>query len=236
MPKPDEIYDPVARALDSIGDRWSLVLVRLLILAPRGFQELRKRTGIAPRVLSSRLKQLADHGFVESCSEGYRVTGRGRTLEPIVASIALWYTRHGFAASNLEPSQFTETSPQSILETLPFLLKEERAQDAKVAFEIRLTGEGGGVWIVRIDSGACTVEAGFADRADVRYTADARVWCAMALGMLDARDVFHRGLITKDGADEAMDQYFHQISHPGAIDPAALTELIQDLDQEGEER
>ena len=53
IPRPGEIYDPVARALDVIGDRWSLVLVRHLLLGPKGFQELRVRTGIAPRVLSS---------------------------------------------------------------------------------------------------------------------------------------------------------------------------------------
>ena len=58
VPRPAAIYDPVARSLDVIGDRWSLVLVRQLLLGPKGFQELRMRTGIAPRVLSSRLKDL----------------------------------------------------------------------------------------------------------------------------------------------------------------------------------
>ena len=98
IPRPGEIYDPVARALDAIGDRWSLALVRHLILGPKGFQELRMRTGIAPRVLSSRLKDLIEHGFVESLEGprgGYAITNLGRSLEPIVASIARWYTRHG---------------------------------------------------------------------------------------------------------------------------------------------
>ena len=52
-----------ARGLDVIGDRWTLVLVRHLLGARRGFQELRKRTGIAPRVLSARLRQLAADGL-----------------------------------------------------------------------------------------------------------------------------------------------------------------------------
>ena len=64
--RPTQIFDPVARALDVIGDRWSLVLVRQLLLGPKGFQELRVRTGIAPKVLSSRLRQkLREDGFVE---------------------------------------------------------------------------------------------------------------------------------------------------------------------------
>jgi len=217
VPRPGGIYDPVARTLDAIGDRWSLVLVRQLLLAPRGFQDLRQRTGITPRVLSSRLRDLRANGFVESLeSGGYQLTERGRSLEPIVSSIARWFTRHGLDALQLDISQFTETSPQSILESLPFLLREPEAATANVTFEIRLTGTGGGVWSVRIDHGQCHVEPGFAEHADVRYTADAKVWCAMALGLADARDLVKRSLVTKDGGPAAMDHYFHQISHPGA--------------------
>jgi DNA-binding HxlR family transcriptional regulator len=213
VPRPTEIYDPVARSLDAIGDRWSLVLVRHLLLGPKGFQELRQRTGIAPRVLSSRLRDLQAAGFVEPVvTGGYQVSERGRSLEPIVASIARWFTRHGLDALQIDTAQFTETSPQSILESLPFLLREEYAGSSKVTFEIRLTGEGGGVWSVQIDQGQCQVEPGFAANADVRYTADAKVWCAMALGHADARDLVKRGLVTKDGGPAAMDHYFHQIS------------------------
>jgi len=219
VPRPGEIYDPVARALDVIGDRWSLVLVRHLLLGPKGFQELRVRTGIAPRVLSSRLRDLAEQGFVESIQEGsrslYGVTERGRSLEPIVSSIARWFTRHGSDALQVDVSQFTETSPQSILESLPFLLREERARDVDVTFEIRLTGPGGGVWTVRIHDGGCSVVPDFARRADVRYTADAKAWCGVALGLRDARELLKAGRMTKEGTDIAMDHYFHQISRPG---------------------
>jgi DNA-binding HxlR family transcriptional regulator len=223
VPRPGEIYDPVARALDAIGDRWRLVLVRHLLLGPKGFQELRVRTGIAPRVLSSRLRELVRQGFVKSVAEGsrsaYAVTERGRSLEPIVASIARWFTRHGIDALEIDTTQFTETSPQSILESLPFLLREERARDADVTFEIRLTGPGGGVWTVHICDGVCNVVPDFADRADVRYTADAKAWCGVALGLTDARDLIKAGIMTKDGADIAMDHYFHQISQVGDTGP-----------------
>jgi hypothetical protein len=60
------------------------------------------------------------------------------------------------------------------------------------------------------------VKPGFAERADVRYTAEARVWCGVALGLVDARDLYKRGLITKDGGRQAMDHYFMQISRPVA--------------------
>ncbi len=216
VPRPAAIFDPVARALDVIGERWTLVLVRQLFLGPKGFQELRMRTGIAPRVLSSRLRQLAARGFVESVVQGgrsaYAVTARGRSLEPIISALARWYVHCAVQDLGLDTERFTETSAQSILEALPWLLREERARDVELTFEIRLSGEGGGVWSVRIHDGACRVEPGFAERADVRYTADARVWCAVALGFLDGRDAIKRGLMTKDGGRAALDHYFHQVA------------------------
>jgi hypothetical protein len=174
------------------------------------------RTGIAPRVLSARLRRLVSQGFVETVAERgrsvYAVTPRGRSLEPLISAIARWYVRHAVQDLALDTERFTETSAQSILEALPWLLREERAAGVQLTFEIRLTGAGGGVWTVEIDDGACRVAEGFAERADVRYTADARVWCGVALGFVEGRDAIKRGLMTKDGGRDAMDHYFHQVA------------------------
>lgn len=216
VPRPDEIFDPVARALEVIGDRWTLVLVRHLLGSSRGFQQLRVRTGIAPRVLSTRLRQLVSAGFVQTVAEGarrvYALTELGRSLEPIIAAIGHWWIRRGLEDLGIDTTRFTATSAQSVLESLPFMVHAERAQGVDLTFEIRLEGTGGGVWTVRIHDGQCSVDAVFADRADVRYTADADIWCGVALGILDARDVYKRGLMTKEGSREAMDFYFHQLS------------------------
>jgi DNA-binding HxlR family transcriptional regulator len=216
VPRPEEIFDPVARGLDVIGDRWTLVLVGHLLGARRGFQELRKRTGIAPRVLSARLRQLIAAGFIESVVDGsraaYALTEQGRSLAPIVGAIARWWIRHGLEALDVDAGRFTETSAQSVLESLPFMVDEEASRDVDLTFEIRLTGSGGGVWTVRVHHGECTVQPGFAERADVRYTADARVWCGVALGLVSAREAFAAGRLVKEGGQQAMDRYFHQVS------------------------
>lgn len=213
---PGQIFCPVGRALDVIGDRWTLVLVRHLLGGPLGFQELRARTGIAPRVLSARLRALAKRGFVALADgEGrprYQLSERGRSLEPIITATARWYLRHGLDHLEVDPTGFSATSARSILESLPFLLREDRAAGVDLTFEIRLSGLGGGVWTVRIVDGMCTVREGFAERAGVRYTAEARVWCAVALGIAAAKDVYRDGLMTKDGGREAMDYYFYQIA------------------------
>ena len=169
-------------------------------------------------MLSNRLRQLIDAGFVEQVDgDGarslYATTRSGRDLEPIIAAVARWYVHHAIAELGLDMRRFDETSPISILESLPFLLREERAEGVCLVFEIRLEGPGGGVWAVTIEDGGCRVEAGFAAKADVRYTANARIWCGVALGYVDARDATKRGLLTKEGGREAMDHYFHQVAH-----------------------
>lgn len=232
MLAPGQIFCPVGRALDVIGDRWTLVLVRQLLGGAKGFQELRSRTGIAPRVLSSRLRKLTAGGFVAPERVGtrpaYAVTDKGRALEPIVTALARWYLQHGLEDLNVDPNRFSATSAQSILESLPFLLRQDRTDGVDLTFEIRLTGLGGGVWTVRITDSTCTVTPGFADHADVRYTAEAQVWCGVALGLVDSREAYRSGAMSKDGGREAMDQFFHQISRAherasGTTRPAAKT-------------
>ncbi len=215
IPKPEGIFDPVARALEAIGDRWTLVLLGQLLSGPRGFQELRQRTGIAPRVLSSRLRELVESGFVRTVSAGsrsvYALTEAGSGLEPVIQSIGRWWIERGKEVLGVDTERFTETSAQSVLEALPFMLDRDRSRDADITFEIRLQGPGGGVWTIRILKGTCTVTSGFAENADVRYTADAKTWCAVCLNLIDARDAVKAGLLSKEGGRAAMDDYFHQV-------------------------
>ena len=99
---------------------------------------------------------------------------------------------------------FRETSAASVIESLPFMLNEERARGVHRSYEVRLTGEGGGVWTVTIDDGDCRVSEGFAERADVRYTADARDWCLLAIGVTDDREAVRSGRLVKDGLGGSM--------------------------------
>ena len=208
------LFCPVARALDLIGERWTLVLVRHLLGRPRGFQELRNRTGIAPRVLTTRLRQMIERGFVELVGVGsrshYGLTERGRSLEPIVTAVARWWVLEAMERQG----PFSETSAASVVEALPFLVREDRAKGIRATYEIRLTGHGGGVWTVELDDGRCSVREGFAEHADVHYTADARDWVSVALGSLGDREAYASGRLIKDGGGGSIGWYFHQIATP----------------------
>ena len=77
--------------------------------------------------------------------------------------------------------------------------------------------------------GECRVTPGFAPKADVRYTADARTWCGVALGLIDPRKALASGELSKEGGSQAMDHYFHQIARRLALRRGAEEEDPDDL-------
>jgi DNA-binding HxlR family transcriptional regulator len=104
MAKTYEISEcPVARTLDLIGERWTILLLRdLLLQGPRRFQDFQTSLpGIAPNTLSARLKSLEDHGLVRRQLYNdrplrleYVLTGKGKSLGPILKVIRDWGTKH----------------------------------------------------------------------------------------------------------------------------------------------
>ena len=95
---------PIARTLDIVGDRWTLVIIRDLFLGRSRFSDLvRSSPGLPPRLLSQRLKRLEEQGLIERavyCQHplraGYRLTPRGRSLFPVLKAIAEWGLEHLF--------------------------------------------------------------------------------------------------------------------------------------------
>lgn len=96
---------PLADALDRVGDRWTLLVVAVLLDGPRKFKELQAELdGIAPNILSSRLKTLAEHALVvqRPYSERpprvvYELTAPGRELAGALRLLADWGARSGEA-------------------------------------------------------------------------------------------------------------------------------------------
>jgi DNA-binding HxlR family transcriptional regulator len=104
MAKTYEIGDcPVARTLDLIGERWTILLMRdLLLQGPRRFQDfLTSLPGIAPNTLSTRLKSLEDNGLVRRQLYNdrpprleYVLTDKGKSLGPILKAMREWGAKH----------------------------------------------------------------------------------------------------------------------------------------------
>ena len=91
----------LAQASDVIGERWSLLLVRDLLLGPRRFGELQQSLrGIGTNLLSSRLKELEAAGIIARLEGGqwrhhYGLTEAGKALEPTLLSLVRWGLAYG---------------------------------------------------------------------------------------------------------------------------------------------
>ncbi len=104
MPKPYNQICPIARTLDVVGDRWTILIVRDLFFGRTRFNQfLESSPGLPSKVLSDRLKKLEEYGLVERsvyCQHPlraeYRLTEHGRSLAPVLDAIVRWGLDHCF--------------------------------------------------------------------------------------------------------------------------------------------
>ena len=102
MPKRYNQSCPVAKTLEVIGDRWTLLAVRDLLSGAKRFQDLLATLpGIAPNILSARLKLMEEHGLIarrfysdHPPRAEYGLTDKGRELGMVVGALAAWGGRH----------------------------------------------------------------------------------------------------------------------------------------------
>ena len=123
---------PVARALEVMGDRWALMILRDAFDGLRRFSELQKNLGLAKNILASRLKLLVEAELLvqQPASDGsaykeYVLTERGRSVFPIVIGLRQWGERYLFTEGESR-SQLVDDRGQG-LETL-----QVRAEDGRV--------------------------------------------------------------------------------------------------------
>ena len=95
----------IASALAVVGERWSLLVMRDVLLGRRRFAEIKRSHGVAPNILSDRLAQLVEHGLLERTpiSEGsdsyeYVPTAKGRDISPVLTTLLEWGDKHAAPA------------------------------------------------------------------------------------------------------------------------------------------
>ena len=101
MVKRYEQYCPMAHALDLVGDRWALLVIRELMHGPKRYTDLVDcLPGIGTNILAGRLRDLEGHGVVTrrtlpppAASKVYELTEYGRELKPAMRELALWGAR-----------------------------------------------------------------------------------------------------------------------------------------------
>jgi len=167
----------IARALDVVGDRWALLVVRELIFGPKRFVQLRHGLpGVSPNVLSQRLRDLEDAGVVRRDVLGppadvpvYELTARGLALEPVLLELARWGSQQPLTA----PGQL---SASALLLALKAVFDPAAGVGATFALRVdgdwfRLTAEGGSIAIARgrAEHPAATLETDVATLRSVAF-------------------------------------------------------------------
>lgn len=200
-------YCAVAKGLDVIGDRWTLLLVRELLLGPRRYGDLLAASpGIGTNLLADRLRMMEAEGLVERVtlpppagSTVYRLTDDGAALEPVVRAIGLWGVR--FMGSRLPGEHL---APGAYFVAIRELFRPERAAGLHEAYEFRVDGR---VFEVRVDDGTCTTSEGSASRPTAVFTMTAAALDQLILGQLTAAQATADGSVQVTGDPDALARF-----------------------------
>lgn len=147
----------IARALDVLGERWALLVVRELLLVPQRFSELRRALPhVSSNLLADRLRELEHHGVIRRApapaggAQAYELTERGRRLEPILGALGDW---------GIEAPQPPPPAALSATSVLLFLRGAARPDPAAPPVTCRLELDGR-AWTVDLADGRVQVAPG----------------------------------------------------------------------------
>ena len=197
----DQQYCPIARGLDLLGDRWTLLIVRELSAGPQRFSDLQRHLpGIAATVLSDRLRSMAQDGLVETVPSEppgrrsrYALGPLGCRALPVLSSLLR------FGMPLLEPPADDSVVRPSLTIRGAIAAYHDPAAAAGVdeRYEIRVDGE-----VFTLDARALVV-AGVAE-PDLVVTAPAHAWIDIRQHRSGFDDLIRRGVIASAGSDEAL--------------------------------
>jgi DNA-binding HxlR family transcriptional regulator len=175
-------YCGIARALDLIGERWALLVVRELVLGPKRFTDLREGLpGIATNVLSQRVRQLERAGVVvrrrlppPAASTVYELTDYGRELVPIMLALGRWGAR---TMGQRSPEQALRAEWLAL--ALRAFFEPAAAEGVRATVALHL---GDAEFELTLDRGELDIASGSNGHADLRIAADAETLVAFLAG------------------------------------------------------
>lgn len=188
-----------AYALDLVGERWALLVVRELLLGPKRFTDLREGLPHAsPNILSERLRELEANGIVRrrelpppAATHVYELTEWGAELEPIVTKLGAW------GARSPAPPQSREIGPDSIVLALRSLFDGAAAADVAGTYELQI---GGDPYAVHVAAGELELERGKVEDPAVAIAApDAGTLAAVLTGQLPLEEAVASGAVEVEG-------------------------------------
>jgi DNA-binding HxlR family transcriptional regulator len=168
----------IARALDVLGDRWALLVIRDLIFGPKRFTDLRAGLPrVSPDVLTQRLRELEDAGLLRharlrppAASQVYELTERGRALEPMLLELGRWGAGAPFPGGDIT------FGPDAAMLALKTMFDPAAATGRNESYELRF---GDVEFHVRVADGSLAIARGQAAEPDATIATDPAALAAM---------------------------------------------------------
>lgn len=209
-------YCPVTRAVEVLAERWTLLIVRDLLVGATRFNELaRCNPGLSRSLLSKRLRQLERAGVVDHVGDEYRLTRAGEDLRPVVFGLGAWGAEWQFG----DPRE-RELDPQLLMWWVHGRIDFARLPDGRLVLEFRFPDVGDRFWVLRDDAGPslCTFDPGF--EVDATVEGDLPVLYQVWLGRLPLAAVLRDGRVRIDGRREVVRHL------PGALQLSPVAGIV----------
>ncbi len=203
----------IARALDVVGDRWALLVVRELVLGPKRFTDLRGGlSGIGPDMLAARLRDLEAAGVVRQREHGppagsrvYELTERGRGLEPVLLELGRW------GSLVPPPSPSARLGVDSAVLALPSLFDAEAAGDLEATYGLRLDDHD---FEVRIADGTVEAARGEPDAPVATFVTDPMTFAGLLWQGADLAEAERGGIVRVEGDRRAARRFLRLFPLP----------------------
>jgi DNA-binding HxlR family transcriptional regulator len=203
-----------AHALDLVGERWALLVVRELLLGPKRFTDLRRGLpNASSNILAERLRQLEEGSVVRhrrlpppAAASVYELTEWGRELEPVVTRLGAWGAR-----SPAPPEQVT-IGPDSIVLAFRSLFDPEAAAGLTAAYELRLGPAD--VFRVELEGGELNLARGPAEDSDGAIATDPGTLAGLLTGRLALDVALDSGLARIEGSKRDVSRFLRLFPMP----------------------
>jgi DNA-binding HxlR family transcriptional regulator len=187
-------YCPIVRAVEVIGERWTLLIVREMLVGATRFNELaRGLPGLSRGLLSRRLRQMQAAGLLERRQNGYVLTAAGEDLRPLVFGLAEWGARHAFG--NPRPE---ELDPEVLMWWLHGRI-DTTELSRRAVIQVDVTDRRRVFWLVIEpgDASVCYTDPGF--EVDALMRSDLATLYRMWEGEIELLDAVKAGSIEFSG-------------------------------------
>ena len=215
-----EQYCAVARALDVVGERWTLLIVRDLLMGPKRYTDLRVGLpGIATDILTARLRTLEEAGLVRrrnlpppAPATIYELTETGSRLGPAILALG----QVGLATLG-SPQPGEDVRPERLVVGLRVSFRREEFADLTETYKLVINDE---PFTVEVSDGVVDTRPGGASSPSISLATDADTFVALMTGRASAADSLTKGRATLEGDPSVLDRFIDAFSYPSA-QPAA---------------